>query len=70
MNQPGDNSVSPYGYFIRCDEPVIGSKPIPVERYTMKRAGMLIDCETRHSGPDRDDVILDFYGLCRRMQKP
>jgi hypothetical protein len=70
MNQPGDNSVSPYGYVTRWDEPVIGGKPIPVERYTMKHAGMLIDCETRHSGPDRGDVILDFYGLCRRMQKP
>ncbi len=34
----------------------------------MKRAGMLIDCETRFGGMDRGDVILGFDGICRSLQ--
>jgi len=67
MSQRGD-SRSPFGYFTRWEEPVIGGKPIQVERYTMKRAGMLIDCDTKFTGPPRGDVILSFDGLCRSLQ--
>jgi hypothetical protein len=68
MNQPGD-SRSPFGYFIRWDEPGADGKSIPVERYTMKRAGMLIDCETRFTGYNQGDRTLGFYELCHSMQQ-
>jgi hypothetical protein len=69
MNQPGASSRVPFGYFIRSQEPVIGGKPIEVWRYTMKHAGMLIDCETKYGGINRGDVTLNFDGLCRSLQE-
>lgn len=67
MDQPGD-SRSPFGYYTRWEEPAIGGRPIQVERYTMKRAGMLIDCETRFIRPNQSDVTLGFDGLCTKLQ--
>ncbi len=67
MEQPGD-SRSPFGYFTRWDETDAAGRRIPVERYTMKRADLLIDCETRYH-PVQSDLVLGFDGLCRSAQK-